>query len=144
MKIATLTTLFIYFSPFIMGGVIFTTIGAVFDKQTEGLKIFECEITGLSFVSIALLSLISFFLSGLFLLRRIKKYGWAKNVLATLMVLPHTLFPLLVLQEFVRLPFWLRLLGEHVLWGGVILWVMCFLIYACWLEYQYQKTSQSN
>ncbi|MDR0870367.1 MAG: hypothetical protein LBN39_06195, partial [Planctomycetaceae bacterium] len=80
----------------------------------------------------------------LFLQRRIKKYGWSKNVLTTLMVFPHTLFPLLVLQEFIHLPFWLQLLSEHALWGGIILWVMCLIIYLFWLEYHYQKTFRSN
>jgi hypothetical protein len=107
--------------------------------QMRQWHLWGCEVPFLLLAGTALLSFICFLLSGLYLYRRIKKYGMKHNVFSALMVAPHLIFPALVLQEFYRLPVILRLLGESILFSGIVLWIMIFVVYTFWLEYQYQK-----
>jgi hypothetical protein len=131
--------LFIYISPIVMGIIIPCAIVLAWHAQMNRWNLCGCEITVLLFGGTALLSFICFILSGLCLHKRIKRYGWKRNVLSTLMVFPHIIFPLLVLQDFYLLPKLLRDLGEHILFGGIVLWITIFIFYTFWLENQYQK-----
>jgi putative copper export protein len=87
----------------------------------------------------------------LFLRILIKNSGWKHNILPLLMGLNILLIPTLIIQ-FITVQ---RITAGHsVAFGGQILgfifyigagiWLLCLLAYLFWLDYHYQKTSQSN